>query len=134
MDGGRRSESLLAQRSESRLGTRPAIEFVLWAQSSEPLRIIFRSSTLGYRSPSACSWRLDDLLQLLRQDSHARALLNSVPWRREAVLWVAAAALLIGAAQRLTSGKATGIDLWQEQDLGGNTPRPQSQRGSEGST
>jgi arsenite methyltransferase len=29
--------------------------------------------------------------------------------------------LLVGAAKRLTTGKATGIDLWQEEDLAGNT-------------
>ena len=29
--------------------------------------------------------------------------------------------LLIGAARRLTTGKATGLDLWQAEDLTGNT-------------
>lgn len=29
---------------------------------------------------------------------------------------------LIGAAKRLTTGKATGIDLWSAKDLSGNTP------------
>jgi ubiquinone/menaquinone biosynthesis C-methylase UbiE len=31
--------------------------------------------------------------------------------------------MLIGAAKRLTTGKAVGIDLWQEEDLTGNNPR-----------
>src|SRR5580658_3745068 len=29
--------------------------------------------------------------------------------------------MLIGAARRLTTGKATGIDIWQAEDLSGNT-------------
>lgn len=30
--------------------------------------------------------------------------------------------MLIGAAQRLSSGKATGVDIWQAEDLSGNRP------------
>ena len=30
--------------------------------------------------------------------------------------------MLIGAARRLTTGKATGIDAWQKEDLSGNSP------------
>src|SRR5204863_957440 len=30
--------------------------------------------------------------------------------------------MLIGAAKRLTAGKATGIDIWQAEDLSGNRP------------
>ena len=29
--------------------------------------------------------------------------------------------MLIGAAKRLKSGKATGIDIWSQQDLSGNS-------------
>jgi ubiquinone/menaquinone biosynthesis C-methylase UbiE len=49
-----------------------------------------------------------------------------VPWRGdEAVLDVGCGRglLLIGAAKRLTTGKATGIDLWQGEDLAGNSPQ-----------
>src|SRR4030095_16304202 len=52
-------------------------------------------------------------------------LLNSIQWTsHERVLDVGCGRglLLIGAAQRLTTGKATGIDLWQEEDLSGNRP------------
>lgn len=30
--------------------------------------------------------------------------------------------MLIGAAKRLTTGKATGVDIWQKEDLSGNSP------------
>jgi cyclopropane fatty-acyl-phospholipid synthase-like methyltransferase len=30
--------------------------------------------------------------------------------------------LLIGAAKRLTTGKAVGVDIWQTEDLSGNRP------------
>jgi arsenite methyltransferase len=52
-------------------------------------------------------------------------LLDLIPWRGdETVLDVGCGRglLLIGAAKRLTSGKAVGIDIWQGQDLSGNRP------------
>jgi SAM-dependent methyltransferase len=51
--------------------------------------------------------------------------LDLVPWRGdEAVLDVGCGRglLLVGAARRLTTGKAVGIDLWQGADLSGNRP------------
>ncbi len=52
-------------------------------------------------------------------------LLDLVPWRgSEAVLDVGCGRglVLIGAARRLSTGTATGLDLWQAEDLTGNTP------------
>lgn len=52
-------------------------------------------------------------------------LLDRVPWRGdETVLDVGCGRglLLIGAAKRLRTGKATGLDLWQAEDLTGNKP------------
>ena len=52
-------------------------------------------------------------------------LLASLPWRGdEAVLDVGCGRglLLIGAAKRLTTGKAVGVDIWQAEDLSGNRP------------
>jgi arsenite methyltransferase len=52
-------------------------------------------------------------------------LLNSLLWRGdEAVLDVGCGRglLLIGAAKRLTTGKAVGVDIWQSEDLSGNRP------------
>lgn len=51
-------------------------------------------------------------------------ILQSIPWRGdEHVLDVGCGRglFLIGAAKRLKTGKATGIDLWNPQDLSGNT-------------
>src|SRR5437588_7551847 len=52
-------------------------------------------------------------------------LLSKISWRGdEQVLDVGCGRglLLIGAAKRLTTGKATGIDIWQTEDLSGNKP------------
>ncbi|HEV3261195.1 MAG TPA: class I SAM-dependent methyltransferase [Gemmataceae bacterium] len=52
-------------------------------------------------------------------------LLDSLPWRGdEAVLDVGCGRglHLIGAAKRLTTGKAVGVDIWQAEDLSGNRP------------
>jgi arsenite methyltransferase len=52
-------------------------------------------------------------------------LLSNIIWRGdEQVLDVGCGRglLLIGAAKRLSTGKATGIDIWQTEDLSGNKP------------
>ena len=52
-------------------------------------------------------------------------LLDLLAWTgRERVLDVGCGRglLLVGAARRLTTGSAAGIDLWQEEDLSGNRP------------
>jgi ribosomal protein L11 methylase PrmA len=52
-------------------------------------------------------------------------LLDRIAWRGdEAVLDVGCGRglLLVGAAKRLRAGHATGIDLWQAEDLAGNRP------------
>lgn len=51
-------------------------------------------------------------------------LLDQIPWRGdEKVLDVGCGRglFLIGAAQKLTAGRATGIDIWSMEDLSGNT-------------
>jgi arsenite methyltransferase len=52
-------------------------------------------------------------------------LLDRIPWSgSERVLDVGCGRglMLVGAAKRLTAGKATGIDIWQAEDLSGNRP------------
>jgi SAM-dependent methyltransferase len=56
---------------------------------------------------------------------HRDRILAKVPWTgAESVLDVGAGRglLLIGAARRLTTGHATGIDIWNAEDLSGNGP------------
>lgn len=52
-------------------------------------------------------------------------ILDSIPWRGdEAVLDAGCGRglMLIGAAKRLTSGVAVGVDIWREKDQSGNSP------------
>jgi arsenite methyltransferase len=52
-------------------------------------------------------------------------VLDAIPWRGdEHVLDVGCGhgLMLIGAAKRLTTGRAIGIDLWQKEDQAGNSP------------
>jgi SAM-dependent methyltransferase len=52
-------------------------------------------------------------------------VLDLIPWRGdETVLDVGCGRglFLIGAARRLTTGRAVGVDLWQSEDLSGNRP------------
>ena len=70
----------------------------------------------------ACWMLYDSKIGKLRERER---LLDRVPWRGdEAVLDVGCGRglLLIGAARRLTTGIATGVDLWQAEDLTGNRP------------
>jgi len=57
---------------------------------------------------------------------HRDRMLAKVSWTgAETVLDVGAGRglLLIGAAKRLTTGHATGIDIWNAEDLSGNSPQ-----------
>ena len=104
-----------------------ALHVVLWSQAPEPVRVIF---PLNYMGPSAglvclllASWMVyySYAGKLRLRDR----LLDGIPWRGdEAVLDMGCGRglMLLGAAKRLTTGKATGIDLWQGEDLAGNTP------------
>src|SRR6478735_7790956 len=52
-------------------------------------------------------------------------LLDLLPWTGgEKVLDIGCGRglMLVGAAKRLTTGKAVGIDIWQAEDLAGNRP------------
>lgn len=57
---------------------------------------------------------------------HRDRMLAKVPWTgAETVLDVGSGRglLLIGAARRLTTGRAIGIDIWNAEDLSGNSPQ-----------
>lgn len=54
---------------------------------------------------------------------HRDRMLNIIPWRGDEQVLDAGTGkglLMIGAAKKLTSGKATGIDIWNAEDLTGN--------------
>ncbi len=90
------------------------------------LRLIFPLSNIGLACGIGCAcmaiWMLWDskVGKLKRREW----LLQHITWSgREAVLDVGCGRglLLIGAARRLTTGRATGIDIWQAEDLSGNS-------------
>jgi SAM-dependent methyltransferase len=52
-------------------------------------------------------------------------LLDGIPWRGDEQvldLGCGRGLLLVGAARRLRTGRAVGVDLWQREDLSGNRP------------
>jgi SAM-dependent methyltransferase len=78
---------------------------------------------------SAASFGLPAALMLIYSLAgkfrHRDRILAKVPWvGTEMVLDVGAGQglLLIGAAKHLTTGHATGIDIWNAEDLSGNVP------------
>jgi arsenite methyltransferase len=105
-----------------------AFELVLWSETPEPFRIVFPLLYIGPSIGLVCLlmawWMLYySFFGKLRMRD---ALLDRLQWRGdEAVLDVGCGRglLLIGAAKRLKTGKATGIDLWQAEDLAGNSPK-----------
>jgi SAM-dependent methyltransferase len=91
----------------------PVLATILWHMGTWP-GVSFGVSALGmlYGSKFGKFRELDQLLQ-------------AIPWRGdERVLDVGCGhgLLLLGAAKRLTTGKAVGVDLWQQEDQGGNHP------------
>jgi ubiquinone/menaquinone biosynthesis C-methylase UbiE len=104
-----------------------ALEVVLWWQSPEPFRIIFPINYMGPWIGFTCflvgCWMV--YYSYAGKLRLRERLLDGIAWSgAEAVLDVGCGRglLLVGAAKRLTTGKATGIDLWQGEDLTGNSP------------
>lgn len=83
----------------------------------------------GFLYPAASFLIVGSLMliyALVGKFRHRDRLLAKVPWTgTEQVLDVGAGRglLLIGAARRLTSGHATGIDIWNAEDLSSNGPK-----------
>jgi ubiquinone/menaquinone biosynthesis C-methylase UbiE len=104
-----------------------ALDVVLWWQSPQPVRITLPLNYMGLGIGFVClsmgCWMLyySDAGKFRLRDR----LLNGISWSGdEAVLDVGCGRglMLLGAARRLTTGKAIGIDLWQGEDLSGNSP------------
>jgi SAM-dependent methyltransferase len=92
-----------------------------------PVRLVFPLAPMGALAALGCGamaiWMLWS--SKIGKVWERERLLDQIAWRGdEQVLDVGCGRglLLIGAAQRLTTGKATGIDLWQAEDLSGNRP------------
>jgi arsenite methyltransferase len=91
------------------------------------LRLVFPLTGIGFGCGIGFTlmgfWMLyDSKIGKVRSREH---LLQRINWTgAERVLDVGCGRglLLIGAAKRLTTGTATGIDLWQAEDLSGNRP------------
>jgi SAM-dependent methyltransferase len=100
----------------------------VWSHASEPLGIIFPLNYMGLGVGATCALTGGLMIWYsfagkLRMREH---LLDLVHWRGdEQVLDVGCGRglMLLGAATRLKTGKATGIDLWQGADLSGNSPQ-----------
>jgi arsenite methyltransferase len=98
---------------------------VLLASFWQPLRIvvgIFLSIAATYLLGMGCFMFYFSSFEKLKERDK---LLNLVKWSgEELVLDVGCGRglMLVGAAKRLSSGRAIGIDLWQEQDQADNHP------------
>ena len=94
-----------------------------------PLRLghvlfVFRPMFLGIGTVCILEGILMILYAKFGKQWHRDRMLQRVTWRGdERVLDVGTGAglLMIGAAKRLTTGRATGIDPWSKVDLAGNT-------------
>ena len=97
------------------------------AAPSSKIRVIFPISHMVIWPALACGlmdcWMIwDSKIGKVRE---REKLLDRIAWQgSERVLDVGCGRglLLIGAAKRLSSGSAVGIDLWQAEDLAGNRP------------
>jgi len=112
--------------------------FLIWATAAAGLwsgvvaiplgnsQVVFPFRRIGLASAIVCTfmgvWMVwDSKVGKIRTREQ---LLDQIPWTgSERVLDVGCGRglMLIGAAKRLTTGKATGIDIWRAEDLSGNT-------------
>ena len=101
-----------------------AIATRVWSGHIGPLRfapIAFLFIGIGFVAGGIGMWWSSKYGKVRERE----ALLSNISWRGdEQVLDVGCGRglMLIGAAKRLTTGKATGIDIWQTEDLSGNKP------------
>jgi len=97
--------------------------FGLWSGVVGPVALSYSGLWAGLGCGLMGVWMLYD--SKVGKLKERERLLDLVALRgNEAVLDVGCGRglLLIGAARRLTTGRATGLDLWQAEDLTGNKP------------
>jgi SAM-dependent methyltransferase len=100
----------------------------LWSHSTDSFGLIFPTNYMGLGVAATCG--LCGALMIWYSYSGKlrmrERLLDLIHWRGdEQVLDVGCGRglMLLGAAARLKTGKATGVDLWQGEDLTGNNPQ-----------
>lgn len=104
-------------------GMLTAFATALWianGSASQPLFSILLSVGICFVATSGVMFWSSRLGKLKARDR----ILDNLPWRGdEKVLDVGCGRglLLIGAAKRLKSGRATGVDTWSQDDLSGNS-------------
>ena len=89
--------------------------------ASQPLFSILLVAGIGFVATSGIMYWSSRVGKIKERDR----ILDSLTWRGdEKVLDVGCGRglLLVGAAKRLKSGRATGVDIWQQEDLSGNGP------------
>ena len=105
-------------------GLLTAFAIGLWianGPSSQPLFSIILFIGICFLATSGIMYWSSRVGKLKARDR----ILDGLPWRGdEKVLDVGCGRglLLIGAAKRLKSGRATGVDIWSQDDLSGNSP------------
>ncbi len=107
----------LTGRVPARVVWRPAANVVL----AFPLAVTFGFAAAGFLASALWMVWGSRRGKLLEREQ----ILDRISWEGdEQVLDVGCGRglLLVGAARRLTSGVATGVDLWQAEDLSGNRP------------
>lgn len=101
-----------------------ALAIGLWivnGPGSAPLFSVLIAIAIAYLAVSAVMYRSSRVGKLRMRDQ----ILDELSWRGdEKVLDVGCGRglFLIGAARRLKTGRATGIDIWRSEDLSGNEP------------
>jgi SAM-dependent methyltransferase len=105
-----------------------SLQFVFWTGSENPFAVIIPLQQIG--PWAGMLFAVTGLLMVwysYRGKMQMRErLLDLIHWRGdEQVLDVGCGRglMLLGAAARLKTGKAVGIDLWQSEDLSGNNPQ-----------
>jgi arsenite methyltransferase len=99
----------------------------LWSGTVVVGPVVFRVGGIGLVSFVLCGAMAGWMVwsSMVGKLKERERLLDLLTWKGdEQVLDVGCGRglMLIGAAKRLTTGKATGIDLWQAEDLSGNRP------------
>lgn len=92
-----------------------------WPEAARSLRRMSTSMAVGFLGMGSWMYYSSKFGKVTEREW----LLDLIPWRGdETVLDVGCGrgVMMVGAAKRLTTGTAAGIDIWQTEDLSGNHP------------